>query len=127
MKKNQPWKDWGIKEHWNIPKKLLDAMAATPGFDINYVREAAARHADRYILAVRNEDSPDAMPRSAIESLISSFRVEAVPRMIEKSMDKAGCVKFFQLGQILEYCMVADALEEFIQDQTIGNPDGEQS
>jgi len=121
MEKNQEWKDWGIKEHWNIPEKLLEDMAATPGFDINYVREAAAGHVTRYARPT------DEGSRDPIEDFIVTLRDESIPLLIKMAQSPMNHRNLILYGQILEYCMVADAMEEFLRNQSTGDPDGEQS
>jgi hypothetical protein len=91
-----------VRPHWEIPDELLDEMAGLPDFNINYVKQAARSHSCRY-------------ERFHYPTVARALR-EAAKRQCDLMMNGEYRLDVFAGGQILEYNMVADALEKIAED-----------
>ena len=98
-----------VKPHWGIPDQLLDDIAKIRGFSVSYVRRAAHDHSHRY---------PSEM--FDYRTLARQIR-EIANRQCDLMMSGRDAPNVFLAGGMLEYHMVADALEKMAQDYQANN------
>jgi len=93
-----------VQPHWNIPDVLLEEIACIPDFDIGYVKTAARSHSRRYRC--------DTVGFQTAASALREIAKLQCNLMLARRCRHNG----FVTGQMLEYHMVADALEKMAEE-----------
>jgi hypothetical protein len=93
-----------VQPHWDIPDALLDAMANLPDFDIRYVTRASKSHSRRY-----------RCDRFGFLAAARALR-EIAKLQCGLMASRQYRLNVFVAGQMLEYNMVADALEKMAEE-----------
>lgn len=93
-----------VQRHWGIPEELLDAISDLPHFRLTYVEKAAKSHSQRY-----------RCDRFGFQTAAIALR-EIAKLQCDLMLSRPCRLNVFVAGQMLEYNMVADALEKMAEE-----------